>query len=70
MVEMIIKYLTAMAFMLIFLSIWLLVQRLSQKVASELPEFGKAREEGGGCGGSGKCNCNSVKDCSQRKVKA
>jgi hypothetical protein len=67
--EILSKYFLAMAFMLFFLFAWFMVQKLSRKVAMDLPEFGKAREEGGGCGGSGKCNCNSVKDCSNFKVK-
>ncbi len=67
--EIIGKYFLAMAFMLGVLLLWFMVQKLSRKVAATYPEFGKAREEGGGCGGSGKCNCNSVKDCSNFKLK-
>ncbi|MCU7833756.1 MAG: chemotaxis protein [gamma proteobacterium symbiont of Taylorina sp.] len=58
-----------MSFMLFFLFIWYMVQKLSRKVATEHPEFGKAREEGGGCGGGGKCNCSSIKNCVNSKVK-
>ncbi|NOQ78580.1 MAG: chemotaxis protein [Gammaproteobacteria bacterium] len=63
------RYLVAMVFMFSVLFIWLMVQRLSRKFASEHPEFGPAREEGGGCGGGGKCNCGSVKNCTNPKIK-
>jgi len=46
-----------------------MVQRLARKFAANHPEFGKFREEGGGCGGGGKCNCSSVKDCLYPKRK-
>ena len=62
------RYLVAMVFMFSVLFIWLIVQRLSRKFASEHPEFGPAREEGGGCGGGGKCNCGSVKNCTNPKI--
>ncbi|MDX2505482.1 MAG: chemotaxis protein [Gammaproteobacteria bacterium] len=61
--EIITRYFIAMAFMLMFLFFWMLVQKLSRKVAKTHPEFGPAREEGGGCGGGGKCNCTSIKSC-------
>ena len=64
-----IRYLIAMAFMLSFLFLWLMVQKLSRKFAAAHPEFGPAREEGGGCGGGGKCNCGSVKSCTNSKIK-
>jgi len=67
--EIITRYFLAMAFMLLFLFIWLMVQKLSRKVAAAHPEFGSAREEGGGCGGGGKCNCSSIKHCSNPKIK-
>jgi hypothetical protein len=65
--EIINRYLIAMFFMLLFLFIWYMVQKLSRKIASAHPEFGPVREEGGGCGGSGKCNCNNAKKCSKPK---
>ncbi|MFK5986238.1 MAG: chemotaxis protein [Pseudomonadota bacterium] len=70
MIEVISKYLIAMTFMIACLLFWFMVQKLSRKVATEHPEFGKAREEGGGCGGGGKCNCTSIKHCINPKIKA
>lgn len=67
--EIIKQYLIAMAFMFICLFIWIMVQKLSRKFAAAHPEFGPAREEGGGCGGGGKCNCGSVKSCTNPKIK-
>lgn len=65
--EIIGKYFLAMSFMLFFLLLWYTVQKLSRKMAAAHPEFGKAREEGGGCGGGGKCNCANVKNCVNKK---
>ena len=48
--EIITRYFIAMAFMLMFLFFWMLVQKLSRKVAKTHPEFGPAREEGDGRG--------------------
>ncbi len=67
--EILIRYFIAMFFMLAILFIWLMVQKLSRKFAAEHPEFGPAREEGGGCGGGGKCNCGSIKNCTNPKIK-
>ncbi|RKZ94019.1 MAG: chemotaxis protein [Gammaproteobacteria bacterium] len=67
--EILIRYFIAMFFMLAILFIWLMVQKLSRKFAADHPEFGPAREEGGGCGGGGKCNCGSIKNCTNPKIK-
>lgn len=67
--DIIIRYFVAMFFMLAVLFIWITVQRLSRKVAAQHPEFGPAREEGGGCGGGGKCNCSSIEQCTNPKIK-
>jgi hypothetical protein len=67
--DIITRYFLAMAFMLSFIFIWYAVQKLSRKFASDHPEFGKAREEGGGCGGGGKCNCNNAKNCAMPNSK-
>ncbi len=67
--DVVIKYFLAMFFMLGVLLIWYLVQRLARQFAANHPEFGKIREEGSGCGGGGKCNCRSVKDCLYPKGK-
>jgi len=73
--DIIVRYFVAMFFMLAILFIWIMVQRLSRKVAAQHPEFGPAREEGGGCGGGGfggkrKCNCGSVKSCTRKKTRS
>jgi hypothetical protein len=67
--DIIIRYFTAMFFMLGVLFIWIVVQKFSRKFASTHPEFGPIREEGGGCGGGGKCNCSSIKSCTNPKIK-
>jgi len=67
--DLLIRYFTAMLFMLGVLLIWFLVQKFSRQFASTHPEFGPAREEGGGCGGGGKCNCGSIKNCTNPKIK-
>ena len=67
--EILIRYFIAMFFMLAVLFIWLMVQKLSRNFAAEHPEFGPVREEGGGCGGGGKCNCGSIKNCTNPKIK-
>jgi hypothetical protein len=67
--EIVLRYFLAMAFMLLFLFIWYLVQKMSRRIAVEYPEFGPARSEGGGCGAGGKCNCSSIKNCTNPKIK-
>ena len=62
-IEVITPYLMAIVFILAFFSFWIMIQIMSRKFADHHPEFGKAREEGGGCGGGGKCNCHSIKEC-------
>lgn len=67
--DILIRYFVAMFFMLGVLFLWIMVQKYSRRFASEHPEFGPAREEGGGCGGGGKCNCGSIKNCTNPKIK-
>lgn len=68
--EILIRYFIAMFFMLGVLFLWFLVQKYARHFATEHPEFGPAREEGGGgCGGGGKCNCGSIKNCTNPKIK-
>jgi hypothetical protein len=54
---MMITYLFAMAIILLMLLGWVLVQHLARLYASRHPEFGPAREEGGGCGQH--CGCSA-----------
>lgn len=67
--DVVFRYFIAMFFMLGILLLWFMVQKYSRKFASQHPEFGPAREEGGGCGGGGKCNCGSIKNCTNPKIK-
>jgi len=55
-----VTYLFAMGIILLMLLGWVLVQHLARLYAARHPEFGAAREEGGGCGhhcgcGGGQC---------------
>lgn len=56
---MITKYLLAMSLILLLLLGWLAVQQLARLYARRHPEFGPAREEGGGCGSN--CGCHGGK---------
>lgn len=53
------KYLLAMLLILLMLLGWICVQQLARLYARRHPEFGPAREEGGGCGSS--CGCHGGK---------
>ncbi len=66
--DILLRYFIAMFFLLSILFIWLMVQKLSRKFAADHPEFGPVREEGGGCGSGGKCNCGSIKNCTNPKI--
>jgi len=61
-IEILTKYLVAMSLIFVALLFWIFVQKLSKKIAAQHPEFGPAREEGGGCG-SGSCNCSNKESC-------
>lgn len=43
---------------------WIYIQHQSREFARRHPEFGPAREEGGGCGTS--CQCSSGGQCSKK----
>jgi hypothetical protein len=58
---MIYQYLVAVIAMPALLLAWLLVQQAARRFAAAHPEFGPAREEGGGCGSS--CGCASNRSC-------
>lgn len=51
------KYLIAMVLTLLLLAGWCLVQQWARWFAQRNPEFGPAKEEGGGCGKS--CDCSN-----------
>jgi hypothetical protein len=55
------KYLIAILFVPLLLSLWLLIQHLGRRYAKAHPEFGAFREEGGGCGKS--CSCSAGGSC-------
>jgi hypothetical protein len=48
-------YILAMAIVFAMFAGWVFVQHLARGFAARHPEFGPAREEGGGCGSS--CSC-------------
>ena len=56
-------YLVAMTVIPMMLLGWILVQHWARRFAARHPEFGPAREEGGGCGGG--CSCSGGQ-CSAR----
>lgn len=55
-------YLISMFIILCLLAGWVAVQHLARLFAARHPEFGPAREEGGGCGAL-LCLCNSKDAC-------
>ena len=48
-------YLTATFIIFALFIVWVIVQHLSRAYARRHPEFGPAREEGGGCGRGCRC---------------
>jgi len=50
------NYLIAMSLTLCLVLAWVFVQHLARWYAMKHPEFGPAREEGGGCGSH--CSCS------------
>ncbi len=59
-------YLIAMLAVPMILGGWIAVQHLARSYAARHPEFGPAREEGGGCGTS--CLC-SKGQCRRREAR-
>lgn len=53
-------FITVSLIMLLMLG-WVSVQRLARLFAARHPQFGPAREEGGGCGKS--CGCHGGGSC-------
>ena len=44
---------------------WIAVQQAARHYAARHPEFGPAKEEGGGCGGG--CSCSAGGQCSNKR---
>jgi hypothetical protein len=59
-------FIIAIVGVLLLLSGWLFVQYLARSYAARHPEFGPAREEGGGCGHSCMCAGGSCDKRDQR----
>ncbi len=58
------RILTAAVIIALALGGWLLVQAAARRFAARHPEFGPAREEGGGCGGcADHGTCERHHDC-------
>jgi len=56
-------YLIAMGLILVLLGGWVAVQYFARAFAAKHPEFGPAREEGGGCGTSHCSSCGAHNTC-------
>lgn len=65
---MITKYLITVLIILGLMAGWIAVQHLSRLFAARHPEFGPAREEGGGCGGLF-CLCKDKGACPKEALK-
>lgn len=59
------NYLIAVGGILLVLLGWVWVQYLAREFARRHPQFGPAREEGGGCGRD--CSCSSQAHCTRRQ---
>ncbi len=66
--EMLVNFLVAALGILVLLSGWIFVQHITRGYSERHPEFGPAREEGGGCGGLF-CLCQNGQDCPKEKLK-
>lgn len=61
---MFLKILIAVSLILLLLLGWVSVQHLARLFAARYPQFGPAREEGGGCGKS--CGCHGSGSCKRQ----
>jgi hypothetical protein len=61
---MFIKILITVSLILLLMLGWISVQQMSRLFAARHPQFGPAREEGGGCGKS--CGCANSGSCHTR----
>ena len=59
-------YLLAMGLILLALLGWIKVQQLARDYAARHPEFGPAKEEGGGCGSG--CSCSGGQCSAKRDI--
>ncbi len=64
---MLIKYTITVLIILGLMAGWVAVQHLARSFAARHPEFGPAREEGGGCGGLF-CLCKDGQNCPKDKL--
>jgi hypothetical protein len=62
----VVDYLIAMGLILLALLGWIKVQQLARNFAARHPEFGPAKEEGGGC--SSGCSCSSGQCSAKREI--
>ncbi|MGM0593651.1 MAG: chemotaxis protein [Pseudomonadota bacterium] len=58
---MFLKMLITVSLIMLLMLGWVSVQRLARLFAARHPQFGPAREEGGGCGKS--CGCHGSGNC-------
>lgn len=58
------KMLITVALIMLLMLTWVSVQHLARLFAARYPQFGPAREEGGGCGKS--CGCSGSGRCESR----
>ncbi len=58
-------YLIALIIFPALLMGWLVVQNMSRRFAAAYPQFGPAREEGGGCGKN--CGCSGKTACKNER---
>lgn len=65
-----VKYLMAMGIVFLVMLTWVLVQHLARVVAARHPEWGPAREEGGGCGKSCGCSLGEQRACRQAQTES
>jgi len=65
---MLFKYIIAVLIILGLMAGWIIVQHMARLFAQRHPEFGPAREEGGGCGGLF-CLCRDGMNCPKDKLK-
>jgi hypothetical protein len=65
---MLFTYIITILIILVLMVGWIAVQHLSRWFAARHPEFGAAREEGGGCGGLF-CFCKDKLTCPKQSLK-